>query len=308
MNVVPKMNARKKRGWKYMFLILPFMVLLFIFCYYPLFGWRYAFYDFRPPRALSHCDFVGFKWFTTLVSNSTKRAQIFQVLKNTFIMSGLDIGTSWLPMLFAIFLTELRNKRFSKLVQTLTTIPNFVSWILVYSLAFALFSNSGMLNSLLLKLGVIEDPILFLQDSKHTYLTMWLWLTWKTLGWNAIMYLAAISGIDQGLYEAAKIDGANRFQLIRHITIPGLLPTFFVLLLMSVANFLNNGMDQYYVFQNSFNSQKIEVLDLYVYNLGISGGSYSLGTAVSILKSLISVTLLLVTNRLSKTFRGESIF
>ncbi len=122
------------------------------------------------------------------------------------------------------------------------------------------------------------------------------------------MYLAAISGIDQELYEAARVDGANRFQLIRHITIPGLLPTFFVLLMMSVANFLNNGMDQYYVFQNSFNSKKIEVLDLYVYNLGISGGSYSLGTAVSILKSVISVTLLMVTNRLSKAFRGESIF
>ncbi len=308
MNVPQKSKARKRRGMKYMLLILPFMAILFIFSYYPLYGWRYAFYDFRPPKSLSDCEFVGFKWFVTLVSNSTKRAQVLQVLKNTFVMSGLDLITSWLPMMFAIFLSELRNKRFSKLVQTLTTIPNFVSWVLVYSLAFALFSNSGMMNSLLMKLGVIENPILFLQDSQHTYLTMWLWLTWKTLGWCAIMYLAAISGIDQELYEAARVDGANRFQLIRHITIPGLLPTFFVLLMMSIANFLNNGMDQYYVFQNSFNSDKIEVLDLYVYNLGISGGSYSMGTAVSIFKSVISVTLLMVTNRLSKAFRGESIF
>ena len=136
---------------------------------------------------------------------------------------------------------------------------------------------------------------------------MLLWNTWKGLGWGAIMYLASITGIDPELYEAARVDGANRFQLMRHITFPELLPTYFVLLMMSVANFLNNGMDQYYVFQNSFNKEHIQVLDLYVYNIGMTGSSLSLATAISMLKSLISVTLLIIVNVVSKKTRGESI-
>ena len=121
------------------------------------------------------------------------------------------------------------------------------------------------------------------------------------------MYIAAIAGIDQELYEAAYVDGAGRFRVIWHITIPSLLPTYFVLLMMNVANFLNNGVDQYYVFQNAFNKDKIQVLDLYVYNLGLGSGSYSLATAISIMKSIVSLTLLFTVNTLSKTLRGESI-
>jgi multiple sugar transport system permease protein/putative aldouronate transport system permease protein len=136
---------------------------------------------------------------------------------------------------------------------------------------------------------------------------MWLWNTWKGLGWSAIIYLASISGIDAELYEAAKVDGAGRFKLIRHVTIPGLMPTFIVLLMLSIANFLNNGMDQYYVFQNAFNKSHIQVLDLYVYNIGMTGSSYSLATAISMMKTLISVFLLVLVNAISKKTRGETI-
>ena len=193
------------------------------------------------------------------------------------------------------------------MVQTLTTLPNFISWVLVYSVAFCLFSNTGMVNTVLQNLGAITEPIKFLDSDSHTWLAMLLWNTWKGLGWGAIMYLASITGIDPELYEAARVDGANRFQLMRHITFPELLPTYFVLLMMSVANFLNNGMDQYYVFQNSFNKEHIQVLDLYVYNIGMTGSSLSLATAISMLKSLISVTLLIIVNVVSKKTRGESI-
>ena len=136
---------------------------------------------------------------------------------------------------------------------------------------------------------------------------MLLWNLWKSLGWNSIIYLAAISGIDQELYEAAKVDGANRFQLIRSITIPCLLPTYFVMLMLSIANFLSNGMDQYYVFQNAFNKTTIQVLDLYVYNIGMTGKSMSLATAIGIMKSAVSVALLFTVNTISKKVRGESI-
>ena len=300
-------NRRKRYGIKLVLLVLPFMLLPLIFSYYPLYGWVYAFFDYRPPRPLKNCAFVSFKWFINLFENETKRKIIFDVLKNTFAMSGLGILFSWLPMAFAIFLSEIRCRWFKRVVQTLTTLPNFISWILVYSIAFSIFSSTGMVNNLLINLGIIENPILFLQDNSHTWISMRLWGTWKGLGWGAILYLAALAGIDQELYEAAKVDGAGRFRLIWHITVPGLLSTFFVLLLLSMANFLNNGMEQYYVFQNEFNKGHIQVLDLYVYNLGMGSGSYSLATAISIMKSLVSVTLLVVVNSMSKVFRGETI-
>lgn len=233
--------------------------------------------------------------------------QLMQVMKNTFAMSLLGIATSVLPIGFAIFLNEIKCKWFKNLVQTLTTLPNFISWVLVYSVAFSLFSNSGMVNTMLQNLGVITEPLKFLDSDSHTWLWMILWNTWKGLGWGSIMYLASIAGVDTELYEAARVDGANRFQLMRNITLPALMPTFFVLLMLSIANFLNNGMDQYFVFQNSFNKTHIQVLDLFVYNIGMTGNSLSLATAISMLKSLVSVTLLVIVNFVSKKTRGESI-
>ncbi len=300
-------SKKKAYSLKLFLLILPFIVLVVLFCYYPLYGWMYAFYDYKPPKTLANCPFVGFKWFKSLVSSQTKIDQIVQVLKNTFAMSGITLGTSWLPMLFAVFLNEIRGVKFRKFVQTVTTLPNFVSWVMVYSIAFSLFNSTGMLNSLLLKMGVIDAPILFLQASDHVWFTQWLWLTWKNLGWAAIMYIAAISSIDDEMLQAARVDGASRMQIIRHITIPSLLPTYFVLLVLNVANFLNNGMEQYYVFQNAFNKEYIQVLDLYVYNLAMGSGGYSVSVAISMLKSLVSLVLLIIVNRASKSIRGESI-
>lgn len=300
-------SAGKRRQGKIMFImILPFLVLNFLFAYFPLHGWIYAFYDYRAPLRLDQCEFVGFKWFTMLFSNPTQMSQLGQVMINTFAMSLLGIATSILPLIFAIFLSEIQTKWFRKTVQTLTTLPNFISWVLVYSVAFSLFSTTGMVNNVLETIGLIE-PIKFLDSDTHTWLKMILWNTWKSLGWNAIMYLAAITGIDPGLYEAAKIDGAGRFRLMYHITLPELLPTFFVLLMLSIANFLNNGMDQYFVFQNAFNRTHIQVLDLYVYNIGLTGGSFSLATAIGMMKSIVSVVLLTLVNLASKRVRGVSI-
>ncbi|WP_099203844.1 ABC transporter permease [Scatolibacter rhodanostii] len=301
-------SKKKLRSYKEFLYILPFLILVAVFSYYPLYGWVYSFFDYRPPAGLSMDNFVGFKWFLSLVENPVKTNQILQVLKNTFAMSGITLLTSWLPMIFAVFLNEIKCMRFRKIVQTVTTIPNFISWVLVYSVAFNLMSNTGVVNQVLMSIGVTDAPILFLQSSKNVWLTMWLWLTWKNLGWAAIMYIAAITGIDEELYEAARVDGASRMKMIWHITIPCILPTYFVLLMLNIANFLSNGMEQYYVFQNAFNKESIQVLDLYVYNLAMGSGSYSVSTALSMLKSLISVVLLCFANGTSKLVRGESIF
>ncbi|QQZ61086.1 sugar ABC transporter permease [Paenibacillus sonchi] len=287
--------------------ISPFMVLLAVFAYYPLYGWVYAFFDYMPPIPLSQAPFVGLKWFRSLVENQVKVDQLLQVIKNTFGMSGLGILFSWLPMIFAIFLTEIKAVRFRKFIQTVTTLPNFISWVLVYSLAFSMFSSEGVVNGFLSQLGLTDSPVLFLQNSDHVWITMWIWATWKTLGWSAILYIAAIMSIDESLYEAAYVDGATRMQVIRHVVLPSMLPTYFVLLMLQIASFLNNGLEQYFVFQNAFNKDTIQVLDLYVYNLAMGGGSYSVSVAISMLKSLISVVLLFSVNGLSKMLRGEGI-
>ena len=300
------MNRKKLRSYQEFLYVLPFLALVGVFSYFPLYGWVYAFHDYRPPFPISADTFVGFKWFVTIASNPVRLQAILRVLRNTFAMSGLALLFSWFPMVFAVFLNEIHFRPFRKLVQTVTTLPNFISWVLVFAFAFNLFSSSGAVNSVLTNLGVIAKPISFLKSTNHIWFKMWLWLTWKNAGWAAIMYLAAITAIDEQSIEAAKVDGASRLQIIRHVTIPSLLPTYFVLVMLSLANFLSNGMEQYYVFQNAFNQDYIEVLDLYVYNMATSGvGMYPLSTAISILKSVVSVVLLVVANTASKMVRGE---
>lgn len=307
-SLVDKYEMESK--YRLFLMILPFVILCFVFSYLPLWGWRYAFFDYKPGQQLSRDNFVGFKWFTFLFRNPATRSDIIRVLKNTLAMSGLGIVTSWLPMAFAIFLAEIRAGKFRKIVQTVTTIPNFISWVLVYSFAFALFSTEGFVNSILIDLGIIKEGTNFLMSGKHIWLKMWAWGTWKGLGWNAIIYISGINSIDPQLYEAATIDGAGRFKRMWYVTVPGLTPTFFVLLLLSIAGILSNGMDQYFVFKNAANKDTIEVLDLYVYTLGLgSGGSGNipLATVVGMLKSIISIILLFGANRISKLVRGESI-
>ena len=300
-------TARQKNSMKDFLMILPFLLLIAVFSYYPLYGWVYAFFDYKPPFPLSWEKFVGFKWFISMVENPVKVKKLVQVLTNTFAMSGLSLLFSWFPMIFAVFLNEIKSVPFKKFVQTVTTLPNFISWVLVYSIAFSVFNSTGAVNSVLMNMGIIEEPVMFLQSSSHVWFKQWLWLTWKNAGWAAIMYIAAITGIDESLMEAAKIDGASRMQCIWHITIPSILPTYFVLVMLSLANFLSNGMEQYFVFANSFNKAKIEVLDLYVYNLAMGSGGYSLSTAISILKTFVSIILLCVTNWVSKKIRGDSL-
>ena len=211
-------------------------------------------------------------------------------------------------MLFAIFLSEMKSNRFKKVVQTITTLPNFISWVIMLSLALSIFGYNGVLNRIFTDLGWIAEPINILNSDKHVWLTQVLLQQWKNLGWNAIIYFAAISGIDQEMYEAAQVDGAGRWQKIRYITIPQLIPTFFVLLIISIGNFLNNGVDQFLAFGNSLNKEYIEVLDLYVYNLGIGNGQISYSVAVGIMKSIVALILFSTANYASKKVRGTSVF
>lgn len=301
-------NETKEMESKYklFLMLLPFLVLVFAFSYLPLFSWRYAFFDYSAGTELTWDSFVGFKWFKLLVQNPSYINRLLRVLRNTLALSFLGIVTSWVPMFFAIFLSEIRSGKFRRFVQIFSTIPNFISWVLVYAIAFAIFNTDGFINTLINSLGG-NATANYLQSDSHMWLKMLAWGMWKGVGWSAIIYISGISGIDQQLYEAATVDGAGRFQKMRYITIPGLLPTFVVMLVMSIAGILSNGMDQYLVFTNANNKDIIEVLDLYVYNIGISSGQIPLSTVVGMTKSIISIVLLFIANSLSKLIRGNGV-
>ncbi len=302
------MNGRR-RGGKILFLMsVPFLLATFFFNYVPMFGWLYSFVNYKAGFSLFSSKWVGLRYFAMPFSNFVLRDEFLRVMRNTLITSGYHLLGAPLPMFFAIFLSEIRFMRYRKAVQILTTVPNFVSWVIVYSVVHSLLSLDGFVNNFLENLGLIRDPINFMATNKAVWITQWGYGTWKGLGWASIMYMSAIAGIDQELYEAAAIDGADRFQKMWHITVPGLLGTFFVLLMMDIGRILSNGMDQYYVFENAINHDKIEVLDLFVYNQGISGNNISYATAVGMFKSIVSLMLLFSANSLSKLIRGESIF
>ncbi len=300
-----KMEMEEK--YRLFLMFMPVLFLTFLFAYLPIYGWRFAFFDYKVGDTLSAENFVGFKWFAYLFENPATRMDLVRVLRNTLIMSGLGIATSWLPIAFAVLLAEVRSTKFQRFVQTFTTIPNFISWVLVYSFALALFASDGFINNFLTNVFGITSNTDYLASADHIWIKMLLWGTWKGIGWSAIIYIAGIAGIDQQLYEAARVDGAGRWQCIWHVTIPGLMPTYCVMLLMSIAGILSNGMEQYLVFENALNKDVIEVLDLYVYNIGIKDGLIPISTVVGISKSLIGITLLFCANRVSKAVRGESI-
>lgn len=289
--------------------ISPLLLMYVILNYLPLYGWIYAFFDYKATRSLSEMEFVGLRNFTNLFSNPIISRQTIRALRNTLIMSGIGIATSFLPMFFAIALNELRFPRLKKVVQTLTTIPNFVSWVIVYSIALGMFSmESGVVNNILKSLGIITESISFLSSDKHVYLTNFLWGTWKGIGWSAVIYLAGISGIDQELMDAAAIDGAGRFQRIWYVTIPCLMPTFITLMILSIGNLLNTGMSYQLVFGNSFNLKYLENIDYLVFSLGLTGGKMSQAIAIGITKSLVALVLLFFSNWVSGKVREEKIF
>lgn len=299
-----RLPEKKRRGYTYLLMAVPFIVFVFAFSYVPLFGWGYAFVDYKAGFSMLESQFVGLKYFRKLFADK----DMLRILRNTLVMSGLGLLTSPLPVFFAILLNEIRKTRVKKFVQTATTLPNFISWIIIYGIAYGFFSGSGMVNQLLEALGLSGSQFGLMGDADHTWMFMLALGIWKGLGWSSIIYLAAITGIDQELYDAAKVDGANNWQLICNITIPGVLPTYFVLLLLDISNILSNGFEKYYMFWNSLVSDKIEVLDYYIYKLGFSSGQYSYAVAVGMVKSLIAIVLLFSANGLSKKLRGESIF
>ena len=302
-----RIGRKKLRGIKYLLLAVPFLIYVFAFSYVPLVGWIYSVFDYKIGQKFldfGSMVFVGLGNFQKLF---TERSEVLRVLRNTLALSALGLLATPVPVVFAIMFNEIKNSKFKKIVQTATTLPNFISWIIVYGVAFAFFSVNGFVSVLMQKIG-IQPPVMgILGDVDHTWVLQWILGIWKSFGWSANIYIAAIKGIDSELYDAAKVDGANKIQSILHITIPGIMPTYVVMFLLAVSNILSNGFDQYFMFYNPMVADKIEVLDYYVYKVGFYINDYSYSITLGMLKSILGIVLLFTANALSKKIRGESI-
>lgn len=300
------MTSRSKRlkklyNQRALFLmILPCMVITFIFCYYPLSGWIMAFQNFRPAKGYAGSKWVGLAQFEFLFSDR----EFWVSVKNTVGMSLLNLIFSFaFAIVFALLLNEIRSTKFKRFTQTASYLPHFLSWVIVCSLVSGMLASDGMVNSALRALGLTSKPILFLGTPQYFWWVVVFANVWKETGWNSIIYIAAISGIDPALYEAAALDGAGRFRKMWHVTLPGIRPTIAVLLIMNLGSILNAGFEvQYLLGSNGLLVDVSQTMDLFVLKYGISIGNYSLATAAGIFKTIISVILVFSANTIANHF------
>lgn len=284
---------------------LPFIIFIIVFCYVPLLGWSMAFVKYIPGLPIFKSKFVGLDNFKYLFGFASDFPRILQ---NTLVMSFLSILASPVPLVFAILLTEIKNTKFKKFIQTTTSLPNFISMVIVFALFFQMFNlDGGFINELLMKLHLIKEPINLLGNPDITWYFQTFVGIWKSTGWGAIIYIAAISSVDSELYEAASIDGAGRFKKILNVTLPGVISTYLVLLLLGMANLLSGSFEQVYVFHNGLVASRIENLDYYSYKIGLGQFDFSLSTAIGMFKSVVSVMLLFIFSKISKKLTGNSV-
>lgn len=284
---------------KYLILMsLPFVIWAFIFRYLPLWGWTMAFQNYKPGKSFSEQKWVGLQQFTTLF----KEPDFYLALRNTLAMSILGFILNFtIPIIFALLLNELRLIVFKKTIQTISYLPHFISWVIAASLVSTMLStDNGLVNEILVNLHLIKEPIQFMAMPKLFWWVVVLADLWKEMGWNTIIYLAAIAGIDMQLYEAAKIDGAGRIKRMFNVTLPSIRSTIVVILVMNVGWLLNIGLERQMLLGNAVVQDYSLVIDLYALNYGLAVGRYSFGTAIGIFKSVISVILVLFANKVAK--------
>ena len=304
-------SSRFQRGikdlWKQRELqamVWPGLIWMAIFSYVPLVFLYIAFTDYRISTPLFENNFVGLKHFAAFLSDD----RFWRSVYNTLGMSALRITLGFcIPIFFALMLNEIKNAKFKRLVQTLSYMPHFISWAIYGGILLTWLSQSGIINQLMMALGLQDKPVLYNGDPKKFWWIAFLSDTLKEMGWSAIIYLAAISGIDPGLYEAAELDGAGRWSKMWNITIQCIRPTIALLFILAVSGCLTSNFDQIFFLSNSANMARSETIDLYIYNMGIVSGRFSFSTAVLFFRSIIAYGLLRLCNFTSVKLTGESI-
>lgn len=299
---------RKIKDQRYLLMMLfPAMLCITLFSYLPLTGWVMAFTDYQVGKSMWRAPFAGLKYFREFFVDS---GEAFAVIRNTLVMNVLSLLLGLVAaMAFAILLKEVRSRTLQKSVQYATFLPYFMSWVILYAVVYSLFSvSNGAINETLVALKLLDAPLNVLGDPQYSWTLIICVNIWNSLGYNSVIFIAAIAGINGEEYEAAEIDGAGRWVRIRYITIPHLIPTLMVLLIMNAGWLLNSGLDQYFIFTNSMNMEKMEVFDYYIYRYGLKLFNYSYATAVSIIKTGVSILLLIGVNRLARKVNGRALF
>lgn len=277
---------------------------MIIFNYIPMYGIIIAFKDYDIIRTISEAPWVGLEHFKEFLSDEN----FGYVMKNTLGISLLKLLTFPLPIMFALFLNEVRSLRFKKAIQTISYLPHFLSWVVLGGILATWLSDVGIINEILMALKLVDQPISYLAEPKYFWTIVITSDIWKELGWSAIIYLAAITSISPEMYEAARIDGAGRFQQMWYVTLPAIKATISILFILAVSGVLNSNFDQILVLRNALNDSASNVIDYYVYYTGISSGRYSYSAAIGLFKSVIAITLLLIANQVSKKLNDTSLF
>lgn len=288
--------------WKYV-LIIPILVYLALFCYKPMYGLIIAFKNYKPARGIWGSQWVGFMWFEAFF----KDPYFFRLLRNTFTISAMSILFGFpAPILLALLLNEVHNNKFKRTVQTITYMPYFISLVVACSLVKIYCQADGLFSQIIQAFGgqpqnLLINPKLFVP----IYVISGIW---QNIGWNSIIYLAALSGIDQEQYEAARIDGASRFQQVLHVTIPGILPTIMILFIMRMGSILNVGYEKILLLYSDAVYETADVFSTYTYRMGLQNQKYSLSTAVGLFNTAVNLVFLMVTNFISKKTTESGLF
>jgi putative aldouronate transport system permease protein len=304
-------GSRKTSFWKRLFsqkqlvfMSLPLLIYIIIFAYVPLVGWVMAFQDYSPGYSMFNQKWVGFKQFYFLFTQQN----FLRVLRNTIAMSLINLVLGFVTSIgFALLLNEIRNSIVKKTIQTISYMPYFISAVICAGIVSTSFSLDGVINNVLVGLHLIREPIQWLGIGQYFWGILGVTNVWKNTGFNAIIYLGAIAGIDIALYEAADLDGASRWQKMKYVTLPGIKSTFVILLIMSVANILNAGFDLQYLLGYGTNVEYSETIDVFAMKYGIDLGNYSLSTAAGMFKTVVSVILLVAANWISSKLGEEKL-
>ncbi|MCH5353408.1 MAG: sugar ABC transporter permease [Acutalibacter sp.] len=302
------MNAFQKfiSQWDLQILVLPGIILLLIFSYLPMYGLIMAFQQFRLGEFPGMSEWVGFKHFQTLLTDKI----FYTALRNTLAISLLKLTIGFVcPIVFAVFLNEMHQQGIKKTIQTISYLPHFISWTVCALMMFEFLGREGSINEMLTGFGWIKAPIGFFEDGKYFWWVVLFTDIWKELGWNSIIYISAMAGVDAEMYEAADIDGATRAQKMWHITVKAIKPTIILLLIMNVGGVLNANFDQIMMLTkqmgNALLTERADVIDTFVYRFGIRDQRFSFATAAGLFKALINFVLLLSANKIADK-AGES--
>jgi len=305
-------NGSKKTFWQkvkeqkeLVFMIFPFVLYVILFHYIPLWWWVIAFKEYRPFQGVWGSEWVGLQQFKDLFSDSG----FWLAMRNTIVISFLKLITSFAAaILLALMLNEVKNMFFKRTIQTISYLPHFVSWVVAASIVISVLApESGIFNQILMALKIIKQPIVWMGEGHYFWWILALSNVWKETGWNAIVYLAAMTSIDPELYDAASVDGCGRLQKIRYVTLPGIAPTISMLLILNVGWLLNAGFEQVLLLRNPLVQDYSQILDTYVLDYGITMYRYSYATAAGMFKSVVSILLVLFANKVAAKLNASTV-